>query len=223
VETNKLVSSLACPLVLDVSSPIVQVGIADKNGWLKLISSESQALNGVFQSITKLFKELNNKISDVDAIFFCSGPGSTLGLRLTLACIKTIQWERRNAIQLFSYNAMDLASRMTKEEPSFIQAPFRMGWRIVRTIEKQSKIGKKEILESKQALDKYPDSLHLKDTRIQIPEISDQNILEYQLDKINGLTDLLTVSEEKQDLTIYNPKPPQFKKWKPEIKFLAPE
>lgn len=223
MEINKLVSSHTCPLVLDVSSPIIQAGIANKSGWRKIISSESQALNGVFQSITKLFSDLNLKICDVDTIFFCSGPGSTLGLRLSLACIKTIQWERKNAIRLFSYNAMDLASRMTENEPDFIQAPFRMGWRIVRSNVKKNKIGKKEILESKQALDKYPDSLHLKDTRTQIPEIPKENILEYRLDNIKGLTDLLAVSEQTKDLTVYNPKPPQFKKWIPEIKFPSPE
>ena len=77
------------PLVLDASSPIIQAGIATDNGWRKITYSKNPALNGGFETVSTLLQGLDIKISQVDAIFFCAGPGSTLGLRLTLAFIKT--------------------------------------------------------------------------------------------------------------------------------------
>jgi tRNA A37 threonylcarbamoyladenosine modification protein TsaB len=158
----------------------------------------------------------------VDAVFFCAGPGSTLGLRLTLAFIKTVQWEKQTGLSLFSYNALDLAARMSPQKSDFIQAPFRMGWRLVRSKEDGSSIGKKQILKTDDALKNYPDSLHLPDPRKKNLEINPSKILEYEIKKVNGLTDLISVSEEKKQLEVFNPKPPEFKKWYPELTFLKP-
>ena len=209
-------------LVLDASSPIIQAGIAKENGWRKIAYSEKPALNGVFETVSTLLLDLEIKIAQVDAVFFCAGPGSTLGLRLTLAFIKTVQWEKKTGLSLFSYNALDLAARMSPHKPAFIQAPFRMGWRFVRSKEEDSFIGKKQILNTDDALKKYPDSLHLPDPRKKNLEIDPSKILEYEIEKVNGLTDLISVSEEKKELEVYNPKPPEFKKWHPELTFLKP-
>ena len=122
----------------------------------------------------------------MDAVFFCAGPGSTLGLRLTLAFIKTVQWEKKTGLSLFSYNALDLAARMSPQKPAFIQAPFRMGWRFVRSKEEDSFIGKKQILNTDDALKNYPDSLHLPDPRKKTLEIDPNKILKYEIKKVNG-------------------------------------
>lgn len=210
------------PLVLDVSSPVIQVGIADQNNWKKIISRESNALDGVFQSVTSLTDELKIKFEQIDAVFFCSGPGSTLGLRLALAFVKTLNWEMQNKISLFSYNALDLANRMVSNTESHIQAPFRMGWRIIRIKSEGLPIGKKEILENKEALKRFPDSMHLPDSRKQSDPINPQKMIDYNLEDVRGLYDLTPISEKKEELEIYNPKPPEFKKWEPKIKFLNP-
>jgi hypothetical protein len=210
------------PLVLDASSPIIQAGIAKEKGWRKIAYSEKPALNGVFETISTLLRDLKIKISQVDAVFFCAGPGSTLGLRLTLALIKSMQWEKQSGLSLFSYNALDLAARMSPQKITFIQAPFRMGWRFVRSKEENSSFGKKQILNTEDALKNYPDSLHLPDPRKKNPGIDPSKILGYEIKKVNGLTDLIPVSEEKKELEVYNPKPPKFKKWHPELTFLKP-
>ena len=221
--SEKTNTSLSYPLVLDVSSSCVQAGIADENGWRKIIDSPNPPLNGVFQTVAQLTQELEIKIAEIDSIFFCAGPGSTLGLRLALAFIKTTQWERDGELQLFSYNALDLACQMVEEPPLFIQAPFRMGWRIVRSSPDQKNIGTKEIFESEEAFQNFPSSLHLQDPRKKISSIDPDNILEYRLNKMNGLSDLIKISEPKEELEIDSPRPPEFKKWVPEIKFLSPD
>ena len=88
---DKLVNELSYPLVLDVSSPTVQTGIALSGGWDKLTSSQNQPMDGLFQCI----EQLNIDLNKIDSLFFCAGPGSTLGLRLALAFVKTVQWKNR--------------------------------------------------------------------------------------------------------------------------------
>ena len=136
--------------------------------------------------------------------------------------IKTVQWEKQTGLSLFSYNALDLAARMSPQKPAFIQAPFRMGWRFVRSKEENSFIGKKQILNTDDALKNYPDGLHLPDPRKKTLEIDPNKILKYEIKKVNGLTDLISVSEEKKELEVYNPKPPEFKKWHPDLTFIKP-
>ena len=103
--------NLHYPLVIDVSTPFIQVGIACDKNWQKVETKHSNALDGVFQTVSKLLTELKLKFHELDSVFFCSGPGSTLGLRLTLAFIKT-NWEFDQRLKLFSYNALDLANCM---------------------------------------------------------------------------------------------------------------
>lgn len=215
VDINK--KNLTHPLVLDVSSPSIQLGLAKTDGWVQLASSKNQALDGIFQ----LVQQLDINLHKVDSIFFCAGPGSTLGLRLALAFIKTLEWERKGELKLFSYNALDLACRMAKHYPSYIQAPFRLGWRLVRSSPNRKAMGKIEILEREEALEKFPDSLHLEDSRDRSSPITTGNLLKYDLNKTKGLEDLLLVSEAKNELKVFSPLPPKFKKWNPQIKFLS--
>ena len=223
MEEEKSSTPLSNALVLDVSSPNVQVGLAQEIGWRKIIETSSSPMDGIFQSVAQLLKELEMGIKEIDSIFFCAGPGSTLGLRLTLAFVKTVQWECGNKLAIYSYNALDLASQMVTPSPLFVQAPFRMGWRIVRSSSNQKPIGKKEIFESEEAIKKFPSSLHLEDPRKKITTINPANLLDYRLNKIKGLSDLFKISEPQEEPEIYSPRPPEFKKWIPQIKFLSPD
>ena len=112
MSAEQQVMSFENPLVLDVSSPCVQAGIAGETGWRKIVDCPAPPMQGVFESVTQLTRELKISANEIDAVFFCAGPGSTLGLRLALAFVKTLQWQRKNHLQLFSYNALDLASQM---------------------------------------------------------------------------------------------------------------
>lgn len=211
------------PLVLDASTSIIQSGIADQNSWKNVATIESTALDGVFKTLAKLLNDLKIDVRQVDAIFFCAGPGSTLGLRLALTFVKTFSWEMHGKVPLFSYNALDLASRMIQKPPTHIQAPFRMGWRVLRTGSKDQPIGQKEIIDNEYAIKKFPQSMHLKDSRNQSSKIDSKYLIDYQLAKTSGLQDLLMISESKKEIEIYNPKPPEFKKWEPRLKFPSPD
>lgn len=200
------------PLVVDVSSSPLQVGIPQPNGWLRIETDPEQAMEGLFRATQKLFQDQPDDLNAIDAVYYCCGPGSTLSLRLAAAFVKTLLWEAKGRISLFQYNALDLAACMTKESINSIQAPFRMGKRFVRT-GKVRAIGHKNILLEEDALEKYPQSLHILGPRAIAIEIPEAQILKYDLNSVNGLTDLNLVSETAEQPAPYSPEPMTFKKW----------
>ena len=200
------------PLVVDVSSSPLQVGIPQPNGWLRIETDQEQAMEGLFRATQKLFQDQPDNLNEIDAVYYCCGPGSTLSLRLAAAFVKTLLWEAKGRISLFQYNALDLAACMTKESINSIQAPFRMGKRFVRT-GKNRKIGQKNILLEDDALKQYPKSLHLLGPRAIAIEIPEAQILKYDINSVKGLTDLNLVSEPAEQPAPYSPEPMTFKKW----------
>ena len=211
-EPASKMSTFRLPLVVDVSSSPLQVGIPQTNGWLRTETDPEQAMEGLFRATQKLFQDQPDDLNAIDAVYYCCGPGSTLSLRLAAAFVKTLVWEAKGRISLFQYNALDLATCMNKESINSIQAPFRMGKRFVRT-GKVRAIGQKDILLEEDALKKYPQSLHILGPRAIAIEIPEAQILKYDLNSVNGLTDLNLVSEPAEQPAPYSPEPMTFKKW----------
>jgi len=205
----------ALPLALDASSKKVQVGIPGDLDWIHIETVELPAMEGLFQAISALIDKTGINPCEVTELFFCEGPGSTLGLRITAAFAKTLLWENTGKISFFSYNALDLASRMTDEPPLYLQAPFRKGWRFVRTNSQESGIGEKKVHESKEALSLFPDSHHLPNPRDTRESIDSGKRIEYDLARTKGLKDLKGVSLPADAPVVYSPIPPTFKKWEP--------
>ena len=201
------------PLVVDASSNPLYLGIPTRTGWEKIVSYPGQAMDGLFRALGELFDDRSDKLNSVDVIYFCCGPGSTLGLRLAAAFVKTILWEGQGKVTLFQYNAMDLASFLPDSSKFSIQAPFRMGKRFLRKGKPRS-IGKKEILAEEDALKDFPDSLHLLGPRQLSIDIPEEKILPYQLEKIGGIEELSLISEPAEQPVPYSPQPATFTKWK---------
>ena len=210
-------NSFANPLVVDASSTPVQVGIAGEEQWLRLESVELPALEGLFRATSLLLEKTGRKLREVDALFFCQGPGSTLGLRISAAFVKTVLWERRGKIPLYSYNALDLAARMAESPPLHLQAPFRKGWRFVRHQDGDAPVGKKEIRPAEEAFSLFSDSHHLPDPRKAGSSIEPSRLLSYDLTRTKGLLDLAPVASPAESPEVYSPSPPSFRKWKPAL------
>ena len=71
----------AFPLAVDASSTRIQVGIPGDVDWVHLETVELPAMEGLFQTLSRLMEKTGVKLRQVDELFFCEGPGSTLGLR----------------------------------------------------------------------------------------------------------------------------------------------
>jgi len=206
-DTNKKLT-----LVVDASSTPLHLGIPHAEGWEKIIQDPGQAMDGLFRAVELLFEDRTDSLNDVDEIYFCCGPGSTLGLRLAATFVKTMIWESEGRISLFQYNALDMATTLPGFSAQFLQAPFRMGRRFVRS-GTPATMGKKEILEEGEAIQQYPDSQHLLGQRKIAVELPEEKILPYDLEKISGLKTLSMISEPAEYPVPYSPEPPSFKKW----------
>ena len=212
-----MVYSLKLPVVVDASTVPVQIGIPGQSGWQSIASSKEQALEGLFSSFEKVLADTKMDLSKIDSIFFCEGPGSTLGLRIAAAFVRTILWSNSNNSPFsFYYNALDLASYLAPSKHCIIQAPFRMGLRFVRKPTLGDEESIKDILPEDEAIENYPESFHLPDMRKRCRPIPAEQILSYDISKINGLKELLPISRICKKILPYNPKAPEFKKWNPQ-------
>lgn len=200
-------------LLIDASHPTLQVGVIGAEGWQSMVCSEKQVMEGLFEATDRAFREAGRPMTEVDCVFFCEGPGSTLGLRIACACIRTIHWAISPPPLLLKYNALDMAHLLGGSK-STIQAPFRKGFRFART--GSEAIGKKEILSSEEALKRFPQSMHLPDPRNLSPEIPEEQRLSYLIrDGVSTIRDLLPICLVCEQVVPYNPKPAEFQKWQP--------
>ena len=204
------------PLVVDASTNHVQVGIPEAKSWQCLARVEEQALEGLFLATEKILQDSKKEISQVSSVYYCEGPGSTLGLRLAAAFVRTLKWSQpRTDFKVFTYNALDLGSLLVSSKNSFIQAPFRVGFRFVRFPNSNPLEAEKKIVPQDEAFSAYPDSFHLPDIRKRSTPVMPEQTINYNLSNINGLADLKLVSKPCSSILPYNPKAPEFKKWTP--------
>ena len=190
------------PLVIDASSTTVQLGIPQQNDWLILEESNSLAMQGIFESCHQIFEKLDRNLREVDALLYCAGPGSTLGLRIAATFCRTILWNSNHQVKLFDYNALDLAALLAKQPERTIQAPFRAKRRLVR-LPTDSPNGRIEIIEAEDTATAYPDSLHLPDNRPFKQEIPQDRLIDYKLCKIAGLSVLHKICTPRETATPY--------------------
>ncbi len=211
--------STGLSLVVDASHSPVHLGIPSADGWIDLQSYDGQAMEGIFSIVHQLFDGTNRKLNQVRTIYFCEGPGSTLGLRLAAAFVKTLLWESDGKTRLFQYNALDLAVRMADRAPASLQAPFRVGRRFVRLPGTDNgNVGEKIILDEEDALQRFPDSLHIPNPRRAKFTPPGKSLLPYDLTRICGLSDIEPISASKEQPVPYSPEPAVFKKWEPTIR-----
>ena len=206
----------AFPLVVDASTNHVQVGIPEAKNWQCLARVEEQALEGLFLATEKILQDSKKEISQVRSVYYCEGPGSTLGLRLAAAFVRTLKWSQPRAdFKVFTYNALDLGSLLVSSKNSFIQAPFRVGFRFVRFPHSNPLEAEKKIVPQDEAFSEYPDSFHLPDIRKRSTPVMPEQTINYDLTNSNGLADLNLVSKPCSSILPYSPKAPEFKKWTP--------
>ena len=202
------------PFLIDASLQ-VQVGIPDSKGWCSLAREEKPALESLFVAISRSLGEITASISAIDAILFCEGPGSTLGLRIAATAVKTILRENEPSPTLFTYNALDLAAILANDVSCPILAPFRKGKRLLRSPIEDSAIGSIEVLEEPISGSLEREAVHLPSLRSweSLPEGLD--VLDYDISRIAGLSGLAPILRPAEMPEVFSPLPAEFRKWKP--------
>jgi tRNA threonylcarbamoyladenosine biosynthesis protein TsaB len=116
-------------LVIDTASSVTQVGLLSSFGALPQWAEETaDSGEGIFACLEKL----NINVKDVDAIAFCDGPGSILGIRTTAAVIRS--WLSLSPKATFAYGSLELLAWSLGEASVGVVADARRElWHVVET------------------------------------------------------------------------------------------
>ena len=203
-------SSFSFPLLLDASSAKVQVGVPSKEGWLFVERYEPPALTSLFKGVRQCLGKLGKTIQSVDAILFCEGPGSTLGLRVALTLTKTLLGQISPPPAVLTYNALH-AARSLADNPSLpILVDYRQGqWYL------QEPSGEIRIIEEEEASRLSASSQFLRQRKSwrQFPESGPE--VDYDLARLRGLADLSKILQPAEKPALFDLRPATFRKWKP--------
>jgi tRNA threonylcarbamoyladenosine biosynthesis protein TsaB len=98
-------------LMLDASSPVIQVGILLDHKWVAFYHSEKEALQSIFQGTDFCLKKTGMDINAVKGFLFCEGPGATLGIRIAAMAIQG--WKSMvtlRKVPVYAYSSLKAAA-----------------------------------------------------------------------------------------------------------------
>jgi len=98
-------------IALDASCPTTQVALFKDGRLIADERIEAPAMQTLLESVRRVCQLQHHPISETNGFLYCSGPGSILGIRLSIMAIKT--WCTLHAIseqQVFAYSSLGLAA-----------------------------------------------------------------------------------------------------------------
>ena len=201
-------SHFSLPLLLDASSAKVQVGIPSANAWLALHCSEEPALISIFEGFQRCLEEVDRRADEIDAIIFCEGPGSTLGLRAALTLTKTLQSQVSPPPAIFVYNALHTANLLCENPDKPILADYRQGQWYLR-----ESSGEIRVIEDAEALKIAGTCQGLRQRKSwkKLPSIGPA--VDYDLSRLNGLESLAPILHPIEQPALFDLRPATFRKW----------
>lgn len=105
---NALLAAHARLLVLDAASSRVQIGWLDRGQPARWFASEAEAGVAVFEGV----KSLGRSPEEADALVFCEGPGSVLGVRTTAMAIRT--WTTLRPRPVFTFQSLAVVAHVLR-------------------------------------------------------------------------------------------------------------
>ncbi len=100
-------------LLLDASSLVIQTGLLREGKWAAYIESKEESLNSLFTGTDTCLKKAQCDLETIDGFILCQGPGSILGLRLTIMAVKT--WRTLPSLRrtnLYLYGSLEIAAAL---------------------------------------------------------------------------------------------------------------
>ena len=171
-----------------------------------------QVMDGLFRALTHLFDGRHDSLKSVEAIYYCCGPGSTLGLHRRGFCEDHSlgsKWQDQT-LPIQCIGSCHPNERIILPLPS---GTLSYGEKVC-TLRKTRAIGEKKIIAEDRALTEYPDSLHLLGPRKLSIELPADKIVSYDLEKIRGIEGLSVVSEATNNLVPFSRNQPLLKSGK---------
>lgn len=125
---RQLLDTHAPVLLLDAASSLVQVGWLSGRGPARWQTSTAEAGIGLFESI----QNLGVDVGAAEALVFCDGPGSVLGVRTAAMALRT--WSLLRTRPVFAYSSLAVvAHALHRPELGVIVDARRDSWHLYRT------------------------------------------------------------------------------------------
>lgn len=115
-ETSKIVDISGYWLALDASCLTTRVALFHNGKLLKQLDSQTNAMESLLTSVQLLIHQQNLTIQTIQGFIYCMGPGSILGIRLSIMAIKT--WcaiHKNSKFCVLSFNSLAMAALATSE------------------------------------------------------------------------------------------------------------
>ena len=149
----------------------------------------------------------------VNAVFFCEGPGSTLGLRTALTFVKPLASQLATPPDVFIYNALDVSSLLAANPDAPILAEYRQGQWYLR-----ESTGEIRVIEEAEAIEIAPSSQPVRQRKSwsKLPDTGPA--IDYDLSQLRGIETLATILRPTASPTLFDLRPATFQKWIPKVK-----
>lgn len=100
-------------LLLDASGPTTYVGLLEGQRWMAFYPSKTPALESLFLGVHHCLQQSDLSLEAVKGFLYCEGPGSILGLRLSVMALKTWRllppWQDS---RLYAYRRLNIAAAL---------------------------------------------------------------------------------------------------------------
>jgi len=125
---RQLLDAHAPVLWLDAASSLIQVGWLNGRETARWQTSTAEAGVGLFESI----ESLGVDVGAAEALVFCDGPGSVLGVRTAAMALRT--WSLLRTRPVFAYSSLAVvAHALRRPELGVIVDARRDSWHLYRT------------------------------------------------------------------------------------------
>jgi tRNA threonylcarbamoyladenosine biosynthesis protein TsaB len=137
-------------LLLDASHPRLQVALLRQQERPLVVIAETPAVEGLIAAAGRVVRDGGIRIQELDGYIYCSGPGSILGIRLTVMAIRSWQiMVAGDSLPVWHYDALSLAGwelhhlgKANKDKPYGVVSEWRKDqWNGMRFLNGQSTSG----------------------------------------------------------------------------------
>ncbi len=112
-------------LLLDASGPAAQTGLRQGGRWLSFAKTQGEALKTIFSGADACLRESGKEISGLEGFIYCEGPGSVLGVRLTVMAIEGwLGLPGRQGLPVRSYRSLDAGAALLQNRG--VSPPFHI-------------------------------------------------------------------------------------------------
>lgn len=112
-------------LLIDAAGPESIIGLVNGREWISCQTSSQDFLEFLDKSVVTVMREGQLDFNDLAGIYYASGPGSTLGLRLAALFVRTLlQVPELNGLSCYQYQNLEAAISGSPTTPAAV-APWR--------------------------------------------------------------------------------------------------